>query len=111
MKKIFIAITFLAGLSACTAKFMVPAQSDADRAKAKYPGTTLTDLTHGKELIELHCDKCHGYKSPKSRDEAAWNVTIPKMVKKINGKGGKEVLTSKDEKDIIAYMVVMGKGK
>lgn len=111
MKKIILAVAFLAGLSACTAKFMVPQQSDADRAKAKYPSISLTDLTHGKELIEQHCDKCHGMKAPKSRGEADWNVTIPKMVNKINGKAGKEVLTSKDERDILAYMVVMGRGK
>lgn len=111
MKKIFIAIAFMAGLSACTAKFMVPEQSDADKAQSKYPGTTLADISHGKALIEQHCDKCHSYKAPKSRGEADWNVTIPKMVKKINGKAGSTVLSAKDEKDILAYMVVMGKGK
>lgn len=111
MKKICIAIAFMVGLSACTAKFMAPIQSDADRAQSKYPGTSLADLAHGKALIEQHCDKCHSYKSPKSRGEDAWNVTIPKMVKKINGKAGSNVLSAKDEKDILAYMVVMGKGK
>lgn len=111
MRKILIAASFTAALSACTAKFMAPTQSDADRAQSKYPGTTQASLAQGKALIEQHCDKCHSYKSPKSRGEEAWNVTIPKMVKKINAKAGKDVLTTKDEKDILAYMVVMGKGK
>lgn len=80
MNKLFITFALL-GVIACSHKIML-SQSDADRAAAKFPGTTLADLQQGKTLYESTCNKCHGLKNPRSRDEAGWRQIVPVMAQK-----------------------------
>ncbi|MBX7094139.1 MAG: hypothetical protein K1X56_05415 [Flavobacteriales bacterium] len=57
-------------------------QSDADRAAAKFPGTTLADLQKGKTIYEANCGKCHKLHAPNSRGEEGWKKIVPPMAKK-----------------------------
>ncbi|HVY74834.1 MAG TPA: hypothetical protein VG890_08400, partial [Puia sp.] len=73
---------------------------DADRGAQKYPGYTLTDLDQGKAIYQSHCNKCHPYKVPPSRDEAKWDQIIPVMAKKAK-------LDSTEENLVLKYVVTM----
>jgi cytochrome c5 len=106
MYKIFLSFCVLA-LVSCSAKLLVPTQADADRGMTKYEGLSLTSLLEGKALFEQNCSKCHGLKSPTSRNEEKWNKIVPIMVKKVNKKAGKEELDAAEEQLILKYLVTM----
>jgi|SRR5450432_2251278 len=81
-----------------------PSQMDADRGALKFPGYTLADLSEGKTIYDGHCNKCHAYKLPQSRDEAAWDNIIPKMAKKSK-------LDSLQESLVLKYVVTMSQSQ
>jgi cytochrome c5 len=81
-------------------------QSDVDRVADTYPNLNLAALKQGQMLYETHCNNCHGYKNPASKDDAGWSKTVPRMAAKINKKG--EVLTQKDQDLIVSFLVAMG---
>jgi hypothetical protein len=82
------------------------AQSDIDRVAATYPDLNLAALKQGQMLYETHCNNCHGYKNPASKDSEGWSKTVPRMAAKINKK--KEVLSKKDQELIIQFLVTVG---
>lgn len=94
-------------LFSCSAKLLAPTQADAERGMTKYEGLTLASLNEGKALFEQNCSKCHGLKSPTSRNEEKWNKIVPIMVKKVNKKAGKEEIDAAEEQLILKYLVTM----
>jgi cytochrome c5 len=103
MKKCLYAF-FVLFATACTAsKLIAPTQSDADRGSQKFQGYTLSDLNQGKAIYESHCNKCHPYKVPQSRNEAKWDTIIPEMAKKSK-------LSSTEEDLVLKYVVTMSNG-
>ncbi|MDP4130557.1 MAG: hypothetical protein Q8918_12815 [Bacteroidota bacterium] len=87
--------------TACTAtKLITPSQADADRGSQKFQGYSLSQLDQGKAIYESHCNKCHRYKVPQSRDETKWDMVIPKMAKKAK-------LNSSEEDLVLKYVVTM----
>ena len=104
MKKTLPAILILF-ISACTAtKLVTPTQSDAERGSQKFQGYTLDELAQGKAIYESHCNKCHKYKVPESRDETKWDKIIPVMAKKAK-------LDSTQEDLVLKYVVTMSTAK
>jgi len=104
MKKSLFAL-FIIFISACTAtRLATPSQSDADRGSQKFQGYTLNDLEQGKAIYESHCNKCHKYKLPESRDETKWDKIIPVMAKKAK-------LDSQQEDLVLKYVVTMSEAK
>jgi cytochrome c5 len=92
-------------LSACGAvKLITPSQMDADRGAQKFQGYTLSDLNQGKSIYEAHCNKCHRYKVPESRNETKWDKVIPKMAKKAK-------LDSVQQSLVLKYVVTMSTAK
>ena len=76
-------VLFVIVLAACApAKLLVPSQADADRGAQKFPGYNLGELNQGKSIYVSHCNKCHKYKVPESRNEAKWDKVIPVMAKR-----------------------------
>lgn len=100
---------FLCGCVA--ARLIQPTQVDVDRVQTKYPGYTLADLNHGKELFEQNCGSCHRLRKPSSRTEEKWTKVVPKMVEKVNKKKKAEVLSAKDEDLILKYVLTMRDAK
>ena len=100
MKKPFF-VFLVISISSCTAtKLITPTQSDADRGAQKFQGYTMSDLDQGKAIYVSHCNKCHRYKVPESRDETKWDNIIPKMAKKAK-------LDSEQESLVLKYVVTM----
>lgn len=104
-KTIVFVSAFALFLSACSAKLIIPSQSDVDRVATKYPGYSLNQLNEGKTLYMTYCKGCHGLKNPASKTEEQWNKIVPVMVKKVNRK--KEVLTSEQQESILKYVITM----
>lgn len=77
-----------------------PTQADADRAAAKWEGTTLENLNSGKTLYEANCGKCHALPAISSRNEEGWNKIVPPMAQKAR-------LSSESENYILKYVVTM----
>lgn len=95
-------------LSACGAtKLVIPSSADAERGSQKFPGVTVASLNEGKSLFEQNCGKCHGLKDPTKRDEEKWNSVVPRMVKKVNKKAGKEEIDSRKQQLLLQYLVTM----
>jgi cytochrome c5 len=111
MKKISIFLMITAVLAACSAKITMLTQADADRAAVKYTGTTLATLNEGKALYEQNCGLCHGLKKPNTETEAAWTQIVPDMVNKVNAKLSKQEIDSREQQEILAYLVTMGAAK
>ena len=104
MKKTFFAF-FILFISACTAtKLITPTQTDADRGSQKFQGYTMNDLAQGKAIYESHCNKCHKYKVPESRNETKRDKIIPVMAKKAK-------LDSMQEDLVLKYVVTMSTAK
>lgn len=98
-------VFFILFISACTAtKLITPTQTDADRGSQKFQGYTMNDLAQGKAIYESHCNKCHRYKVPESRNETKWDKIIPVMAKKAK-------LDSMQEDLVLKYVVTMSTAK
>jgi len=93
--------------AACSPKVVQISSSDVERGTSKFEGTTLATLTEGKTLYEANCGACHPLASPSAKNETAWNQIVPKMVKQVNKKGGKEILDAQKEQLILKYLVTM----
>jgi cytochrome c5 len=68
--------------TACTAALPQPTAADATRAGARWPGTTVTDLSHGRELYVATCAGCHALKSPLAVAPGRWSAAVAEMRQK-----------------------------
>jgi cytochrome c5 len=78
MKKAII-VSSVVFLAACSSKMMMPVQADADKLASNFPGTTLVELTEGRNLMKEHCGKCHDMPNPSTHDETYWKNVVPPM--------------------------------
>lgn len=98
-------VLFVIVIAACgPVKLLVPSQADADRGAQKFPGYSLNELNEGKSIYESHCNKCHRYKAPETRDEPKWDKVIPVMAKRAK-------LDSTQESQVLKYVVTMSTAK
>ena len=106
MKNVILSL-FVLILSACSATLLIPTQADVDRVGSKYSGYTLDELNKGKAIFETNCNKCHGLKSPTSRNEKKWTKIVPKMVKNVKRISGKNKLDEKSQELLLKYLITM----
>jgi mono/diheme cytochrome c family protein len=68
------------GLAAgCSAALDHPAPQDVEWASARWPGTSLTDLQHGRELYVEKCAGCHHLPLPAAYSPAEWEGYVAYM--------------------------------
>lgn len=100
MKKTLFVISIMVLVACAAYKPMIPAQTDADRAAQKFPGTTLAELNEGKAIFEGNCNKCHSLKKPFKKTEEEVRNVLPKMAKKAK-------IDSKQEDLVLKYLLTM----
>jgi hypothetical protein len=105
MKNILIIFSFVS-LTACSAKLLLPTQTDVNRVLTRYPGYTWNQLMAGKAIYERNW---RILKNPSSRSEEQWKEIVPRMVKKLNKRKGKEVIDSKGQETLLRYLITMSK--
>jgi len=105
--KKYIIILSVAFLASCSAKIIMPSQSDAERGRSKFPGLTVDDLNQGEKLFNTKCTQCHGPKRPKSWTEEQWRKIVPAMAEKATISGKKEI-TQADQDLVLKYVITMG---
>jgi uncharacterized membrane protein len=106
MKK-FIVIATIVLLSSCSAKLLMPSQTDAERGSATFKGLTVEDLNKGKDVFDKKCTQCHGHKRPASWTEIQWRRIIPAMAEKAY-KSNKIQISSTEQEQVLRYLVTMG---
>ncbi len=106
MKKLV--VLFVVVISACSVKLAPLTQANADKAAAKYPAITLSELNKGKETFESKCTMCHGLKNPGKKTATKWDATVTQMVNRANKKT--EKISANDRDLIMKYLVSMSKG-
>jgi hypothetical protein len=82
-------------------------QADVDRAQAKFPGITLTQLESGRMQYEENCQSCHGLKDPTDYTEDRIRQVVPVMAKKANDRAGRTVVDLEEQDLIMKYMVAI----
>ncbi len=106
MKK-FIVIAAVVLLSSCSAKLLLPTQSDAERGSAMFKGLTIDELNKGKDVFDKKCTQCHGHKRPTSWTEIQWRRIIPVMAEKAY-KSKKVQISPTEQEQVLRYVVTMG---
>jgi hypothetical protein len=90
----------IAIIFSCAEQKKVTTMSDAERAAKRWPGFTQEMLTHGQELYETKCARCHMLYKPASRSEQEWKDVMVSMARKAKLKN--------DEKELIEqYLFTM----
>jgi mono/diheme cytochrome c family protein len=97
----FFFIVFALG---CAGQIPPPTEADALRASARYPGTTLADLTHGRELYIEHCSHCHSLHRPTEQPPSAWPKIVREMTKRAK-------LDEASAGELIRYLVVVSESR
>ncbi|HEY4103015.1 MAG TPA: hypothetical protein VGM44_03955 [Polyangiaceae bacterium] len=100
MKKVLLAAITVSSLAACTAALPHATHADATRVNAKYPGSTVAGLEHGRSLYVERCAGCHQLREPSSETPLAW----PTLVAEMRDEHGVH-LTADEEQGIVAYLV------
>src|ERR1041385_5919286 len=72
---------FVAGfaLIACTTVVVHPGPRDATWASEKWPGTTIADLEHGRDVFVSRCSGCHDLPSPGAKKPDEWASVVGEM--------------------------------
>jgi cytochrome c5 len=97
----WLALPFAALMACGGAAVPVPTAADASRGSAHFPGLTLNELNHGRQLYLSRCGSCHALKRPAELSAERWQTEVLEMREK-NG-----VKLSEDETQaIIRYLSV-----
>lgn len=51
-------------------------------ASTRWPGVTVSSLSHGRELFLAHCNACHGYPDLAAISDERWPGILEKMARK-----------------------------
>jgi mono/diheme cytochrome c family protein len=92
-------VLLLAFVLGCAGQIPPPTDADALRASARYPGTTVADLAHGRELYIEHCSHCHSLHRPTEQPASAWPKIVREMTKRAK-------LDGASTEELIRYLVV-----
>lgn len=66
-------------LAACASALPSPGPEHARDAARRFPGTTLADLEHGRELYVARCRGCHALKLPHEVPAERWAHEVEEM--------------------------------
>jgi mono/diheme cytochrome c family protein len=83
----------------CAGQIPPPTEADALRASARFPGTTVADLAHGRTLYIQHCSGCHALFRPQDKPPEVW----PKILKEMTPRSR---LTEAKIAEISRYLIV-----
>lgn len=72
-------ILVLLALAACGAALVHPGPADATLAAARWPGTTVAELEHGRALYVSRCSRCHALHVPEQYAAVRWPDLITRM--------------------------------
>lgn len=67
------------GAAGCAGQIPPPMDADALRAQARWPGTTVAELTQGRALYIDHCSGCHSLYRPASQRANDWAAIVNEM--------------------------------
>ncbi len=70
---------FVAALAACAPAVVHPAAQDVAWAERKWPGTTLAELTRGRQIYVAKCAGCHSLRRPEEYPPRVWEAWIAEM--------------------------------
>jgi cytochrome c5 len=68
-----------AGVAACTTAVVRPEAGDARWAQEKWPGTTVSDLEHGRSVFVSRCAGCHNLPRPDAKSPDDWAGVLDEM--------------------------------
>jgi hypothetical protein len=64
----------------CASTAPVPVvPSDEKWASERWPGTTLSDLSHGHDVFISRCSSCHSLPRPDVKSPEEWNTVLDEM--------------------------------
>ncbi len=67
-------------IAACAATTLpVATETDATRARDRFPGVTAMDLAHGRKLYQGRCGACHRPVQPAAVPPAEWPGRVHEM--------------------------------
>ncbi len=110
MRKAFVLLPLLIFMACGTVKLATPTEDDVTLASRDYPGITLAELNHGKEVMEVHCGNCHKIYKPRKFSTEHWNEIVPEMVGKANKRAAKTDQAGIDaagEENLLRYILTM----
>jgi cytochrome c553 len=87
---------------ACGGTLPPPTSTDVKAASARWPGTTLEQLSSGRRGYLKKCGTCHSLKSETSVPREVWEATVNRM----RSKNGAE-LSDEEVADIARYLYAM----
>lgn len=110
MKKTAVLVAIVA-IASC-AKQTAPTASAPTKATSaeKTPEATLTsaEIGRAKEIMNRHCGNCHKPHDPMNYSLQQWSGIVAKMVGKVNGKAGSEVIGPQEKDLLIAFRKANG---
>jgi hypothetical protein len=83
----------------CAGQLPPPTEADALRASARYPGTTVTDLAHGRRMYVERCSGCHALVRPHTKGPDEWPKFVAEMTERAK-------LDPGAAQEIVRYLVV-----
>lgn len=83
----------------CAGQLPPPTEADALRASARYPGTTVADLTEGRRLYVERCSGCHALVRPQAKGPDEWPKLVAEMTERAK-------LPEATAQQIVRYLVV-----
>jgi hypothetical protein len=70
----------LAVVAACTAAAVPPvASADARWASERWPGTTVAELSKGRDVVVSRCSACHALPRPEVKSPDEWATVLDEM--------------------------------
>jgi mono/diheme cytochrome c family protein len=72
-------------------------------ASTRWPGVTVSSLSHGRDLFLANCNACHGYPDLAAISEERWPDIVEKMAKKIS--------LSTEDRDAVLHFVLASRSE
>jgi mono/diheme cytochrome c family protein len=76
-----------------------PDAADARRAAARWPGTTVDDLEHGRAVYVARCSGCHALPEPSAKAPEQWPTVLGEMAARAH-------LSDEDRDFVTRYLTV-----
>lgn len=92
----FIVLTSLL-VASCATAVIRPDARDVHWASQRWPGTTVDDLSRGRELFVLRCAGCHNLPEPASKTPEQWADVVEEM-------GSRAKLDRGDQELVLRYL-------
>jgi hypothetical protein len=102
LKALGVTLLLAAVLGACTGSpIPEPRVADVQRGSPHFPGVTLAELSHGRELYVSRCGSCHTLKRPLELPPEQWQVEVDDM----RAKNGVK-LSDAEAQAIVRYLTI-----